>query len=514
MVYQVPLAIDVGVGAPNYIPLGGPGGHLSILLTGFGDNESLDPQWPGVNAIASPFHGRSLQIIGSYKTVSQQEAIDQLQSALPPGTVITPGNPGLMYFADHPAVTQTVMMPMWVFTDTLVNTGGQEVNLKGLTLPGVEGFLPGVQITDPSNGSVYFPGRPLTVTSIISGSTGPFTYTLSVDGGDVLQTGVAPSGTLQLPLSSVPLPTDKGSGDNAVLRLSVIDGNGAANDDAVLLQAPLLVYLPVILRDAGGLGSQSFPAPNAGESIRAPSSSKAAFTVGAEWIQFYNGTNADLPGVPPDANGFYNGLRAEGWTGRFNWGNDLAWEKDWRDCSLGGIDCTYGVDRAEFVYFSGHGSPARIYFGTNKDGYNFFGGNARFQNVRWAAFSSCQTLRAGPYVGPGDPPLTYWFNAFQGAYMLLGFHSNMGDLAFGGPLVDNMRLPKWLGIIPLYGLQRSIREAWVLTAFQMNAGKPAYLYARGSFDPVNLKLPDLIWLNYATPPLAGIYEYRWVWWNE
>lgn len=89
-----------------------------------------------------------------------------------------------------------------------------------------------------------------------------------------------------------------------------------------------------------------------------------------------------------------------------------------------------------------------------------------------------------------------------------------GDLAFGGPLVDNMRLPKWLGIIPLYGLQRSIREAWVLTAFQMNAGKPAYLYARGSFDPVNLKLPDLIWLNYATPPLTGIYEYRWVRWNE
>jgi hypothetical protein len=236
--------------------------------------------------------------------------------------------------------------------------------------------------------------------------------------------------------------------------------------------------------------------------------------MGVEWIQYYNGTNPDLPGVPPDANGFYNRLVSLGWTGRFNWGNNAAWEKDWRDCSLGGGDCTYGVDRAEFAYFSGHGSPARMYFGVNKDAYSFWGGNARFQNVRWAAFSSCQTLRAGPYVGPGNPPLTDWFNAFQGAYMLLGFHSTMGDIAFGGPLIDNMKLPMWLGIVPLYGAQPAIREAWVMTAFQMNAGKPAYLYAVGSFDPVNLKLPTPVWLNYSTPPLTGIYQYRWVWWNE
>ena len=509
VIFHIPLAIDVGAAAPDYIPLGGPGGHLSMLLTGFGDNESLDPQWRGVNAIASPFHGRSLTRMGDYQAVSQKEAIDQLRGALPPGAVITPGNPGLMYYVDHPAVTQTVMMPMWVFTDALANVGGQEVDLKGLTLPGVSGFLPDVQIATPSNGAIYFPGKPITLTGAISGAAGPFTYTLSVDGGSVLTSGVAPSGTLQLPLSSVPPPIAEGSGDNVVLRLSVTDGNGATGEDSVLLNAPLMVYLPVVLRNSAGL-AEYLPAPDV---FTGPASTAAAFTMGVEWIQYYNGTNPDLAGVPPDANGFYNALRAEGWTGRFNWGNNAAWEKDWRDCSLGGIDCTWGVDRAEFVYFSGHGSPARIYFGVNKDAYNFFGGNARFQNVRWAAFSSCQTLRAGPYVSIGNPPLTYWFDAFQGAYMLLGFHSNMADIAFGGPLVDNMRLPKLFGLIPLFGSQRSIREAWVLTAFQMNAGKPAYLYARGNFDPVDLKLPDPVWSNYSTPPLTGIYQYRWVWWN-
>jgi hypothetical protein len=76
-----------------------------------------------------------------------------------------------------------------------------------------------------------------------------------------------------------------------------------------------------------------------------------------------------------------------------------------------------------------------------------------------------------------------------------------------------MRVPVWFGFIPMPGLQRSIREAWVLTAFEMNAGKPAYLYARGNFDPADFRLPDHLYNNYSTPPLFGIYQYRWVWWD-
>lgn len=271
VVYRVPLAINVGMAGPNYIPLSGPGGHLSILLTGEGDQESLDPAYPGVNAIASPMNGRSIQrTIGNYPVVSQQEAIDQLRGVLPPGAVITPGNPGLTYYVDHPAVTQTVMMPMWVFTDALANVGGQEVDLKGLALPGVQGFLPGVQITSPADNTIYFPGQPLTVTGVISGTAGPFTYTLQVEGGSVLTTGVAPSGTLQLPLSSVPVPALKGSGDNVVLRLSVTDGNDAMSQDTTLLLLPLTVYLPVVLRDSSGSSALSLSGESTSNSSASP----------------------------------------------------------------------------------------------------------------------------------------------------------------------------------------------------------------------------------------------------
>jgi hypothetical protein len=223
----------------------------------------------------------------------------------------------------------------------------------------------------------------------------------------------------------------------------------------------------------------------------------------------YHDPNLNLSQTKPDAEGLYNWLWFNGWAKSFNYGNDSAWEKDWRDCTLGGIDCSLGVDRAEFVYFSGHGSPAAFYFGVNKDYGGAWGGNSRFQNVRWAGFSSCQTLRAGPYVGPGNPPLTDWFNSFQGSYMLLGFHSVMGDVPFGSNFGVNMTNIVYT-FFPL--MQPSIAQAWVNTAFQMNAGKPAYLYAVGNFNPENFKLPPSS--AGPRPPLTGIYQFRWVWWDE
>ena len=167
------------------------------------------------------------------------------------------------------------------------------------------------------------------------------------------------------------------------------------------------------------------------------------------------------------------------------------------------------MDRAEFTFFSGHGSSSAWYFGVSKDYNGAWAGNARFQNIRWAAFSSCNTVRAGPYVGPGNPPLTDWFNAFKGLYMVMGFHSTMKDVSFGPKFAFNLDNPLYT-IFP--SMQPSIREAWANTAFQMNAGKPAYLYALGNLNPVNYKLPKAS--AGPRPPLTGIYQYRWVWWDE
>jgi hypothetical protein len=216
--------------------------------------------------------------------------------------------------------------------------------------------------------------------------------------------------------------------------------------------------------------------------------------------------------VPPDANGLRAGLLGYGWSQRFSWSNAAAWERDWRDCSLGGGDCSYGVDRADFVYYSGHGSNGGISLPSSVDSSWFPGTNARFSSIRWVGFSSCLTLRA-QWPTPGAEPIRNWFNSFQGAHMLLGFNSVMGDIAFGGPLIDNMRMPTFFGI-PFPWAQKTIREAWVLTAFNMNAGKPAYIYAVGTngVNPVDNKLP-----RPSDPLLPRPYpvaSWHWVWWDE
>ncbi len=97
--------------------------------------------------------------------------------------------------------------------------------------------------------------------------------------------------------------------------------------------------------------------------------------------------------------------------------------------------------------------------------------------------------------------------------MLLGFNSNMADVAFGPRLVDNMRMPSFLGITFPWA-QRTIREAWVQTAFQMNAGKPAYIYAVGTngVNPADNKLPRSG--DPALPRPYPVASYHWVWWNE
>ncbi|HQE91697.1 MAG TPA: DUF6345 domain-containing protein [Anaerolineae bacterium] len=492
------------------LPFDGPGGHLSLIFLSTDPASglpSLDSSVPGLGALAAPSLGRLMHPFGMFEAVSRaqatQQALARVQQSLPQATNIQLGDGELIYYLGDPAAPQSLVLPMWAFHNVTATIDGEVAAVRGFYVPAVEGLTPIVTIVTPVEGAVHALVRPLTVTATIAKGSGPYTYTLSRDDGTVLRTGVT-NGALTLPdvmisgiRSAEPV--------SLTLRLDATDTNGVNGWTTVNLQPVIVnIYLPLVLRafDGGGM-TLSLPHPAA---------PLANYDVGVEWVGDYPplgpGGN-DIPMTVPDANGFYNQLRAYGWGHALKYGETSAWEKDWRDCSLGGIDCTYGVEEAEFMYFAGHGSPAHIYFSSNKDSSNFYGANARYQNTRWIGFASCQTLRAGPYVGTGNPPLTYWFNAFHGVHMLLGFHSNMGDIAFGGPLGYNLQEHCFLW----WCSQLTIREAWVKTAFDMNAGKPAYLYAVGTngVNPVNNKLPRGNGGSLGRPyPVAS---WHWVWWE-
>jgi hypothetical protein len=514
---QIPLGIDAGLGNP--LMLRGPGGHLSLIFvtttmpvrsySATGQGPMLDSSFPGLAALAIPF-SRTLESRGNYTVTDSSQAIQALQ-ALMPGAVITPGNPELVYYADDPAVPQQNLIPTWYFPDAMALVDGHEVSLRGYSTPAVPGFMPNVQITSPANGTIFIVGRPVTITGNISGGTEPYTYTWLMEDGSTL-TGITAGGAVSLVTSTLPLP-HPGDSVSVTVRLRATDSNGATGEDYLALQPGPRVYLPIVLRNSSGLNSLVVSV----EALPASPASPMAFGIEAGWdYPPYGPGGPDLPGVIPDAFGFQSGMLSQGWSQRFFWANANAWERDWRDCSLGGSDCTYGVDRADFVYYPGHGGGGGISVpSTNHDLGWADGSQMRFQNVRWVGFASCATLRAQGYTPATAAPIfTHFHDSFQGSHMLLGFNSSMADVAFGPRLVDNMRVPTWWGI-PIPAWQHTIAEAWVLTTFEMNAGKPAYIWVVGSngYNPYFDKLPTF----YTPSPWGRPYpfvEWDWVWWDE
>ncbi len=525
-VVQVPMVLNTGafsqVAGP--VPIGGAGGHISLLFRpspAAGGGFSLDSSVPGLAAISMPFYGRGLDFSRNVPAVdpaqAQAQVEQQVRSSYPDATNVTVPTPNLLYMADQAGSPQKALEPDLNFAGITVTAGGVTFSLKDINLPAVQsgtgGFGPTVSITSPANGSHFTPGANVSLAGSILGGALPYTYTWELEDGTVLKQGsLSGDGSVAVVTNQLSALSHSGVPAAATVILRVTDNEGAERAASISL---LPTVAPALFLAAIQHSGSAVAARQAAPAATFHTAGFSNYTFGQESgydYPPYGPGGSDLPGVVPDANGFRSGMLSYGWNSRFSWSNGSAWEKDWRDCSLGGGDCTYGVDRTDFVYYTGHGSNGGISLPSSVDSSWFSGTNARFSNVRWVGFSSCLTLRA-QWPTPGAEPIRDWFNSFQGAHMLLGFNSVMADIAFGGPLVDNMRMPTFLGI-PFPWAQRTIREAWVLTAFNLNAGKPAYIYAIGTngVNPVDNKLPRPT--DALLPRPYPVASWHWVWWDE
>lgn len=534
LVVQVPVVIPTPRAVAGLaqegargLAVGGPGGHISLLFSTTEQDKgaSLDGQVPGLAAVAMPLYGRSLEPQGEVP----RRSLDQLKADVLAKVRATYGqnatvrgidNVEEFYYFEDAAVTQTILEPVASFAGIEVDLpNGETIILRDIVVPvaasGAGGLGPSVSITAPASGSRFAPGAEVTLRGLIEHGTAP--YSIEWLRGDETSLGTASvnvAGTVELKTRDLPVLSRDGLASDQTVILRVTDAVGVQREASISLLVQPPIYLPVVARN--GMTTQSAHSPAVAPAI-APAAELAqagsyTFGVVGNWDYPPAGAGgSDLPGVIPDVNGFRSGMSSYGYSSHFYWTNANAWEKDWRDCALGGIDCTQGVDRAAFVYYAGHGGPAGLGMASNKDSTWVSAENARFNSLRWVGFASCQTLRVQGSPA-GSEPIRKWFSSFKGSHMLLGFNSNMRDVAFGGRLMDNMRIPRIIGI-EFPALQQSIAQAWVNTTFQMNAGKPAYIYARSAaVNPVNNKLPKP---GTAMPPRPfPVSSYHWVWWNE
>jgi len=190
-------------------------------------------------------------------------------------------------------------------------------------------------------------------------------------------------------------------------------------------------------------------------------------TIGIEWVKEYHGLAGNLTNTKPQAEGFYNTLSA---TKRFNWGDDLAWDQDFEQSGVGspssGTDTTW-ADDVDFVFFSGHGSADRFYFGRKIDDAVAKNTEIRWgdRQLEWITLDACNVLeRDGVFDRWGWP-------VFRGLHYILGFHTTTSDEANRGRALAQYLNAGW-----------SVREAWIKAAQDTEDSDVWWAYLRADAD--------------------------------
>lgn len=145
------------------------------------------------------------------------------------------------------------------------------------------------------------------------------------------------------------------------------------------------------------------------------------FEAGTSWI----GLSGGLSGSQANAQGFIDGLTADGWLANFNWGDGNAWESDWRR-----NDDTW-VDAADFVFYTGHADMNGWTLAKPDDGslvFNEVGAGPVSpgdlwgqQDLEWVTIAACGPLQDEILAKSGGDVLARWDGAFDGLHIMLAY---------------------------------------------------------------------------------------------
>ncbi|KRC88870.1 hypothetical protein ASE25_13715 [Terrabacter sp. Root85] len=180
---------------------------------------------------------------------------------------------------------------------------------------------------------------------------------------------------------------------------------------------------------------------------------------GTSWVRQID-QSTPLGGSPANAQGFVDGLSADGWQMNFNWGDLNAWESDWHS------DDDTWVDAADFVFYTGHANqngwvlcvpgkkqsvlltPSSVGAAPASPG-DLYGQN----DLEWFAVAACGPLQDDVISAGGGDVLSRWDGAFDGLHTMLGY----GAITF-----DNADEGRKLARYTRDGM--SVIDAWFRTA--------------------------------------------------
>jgi Family of unknown function (DUF6345) len=178
---------------------------------------------------------------------------------------------------------------------------------------------------------------------------------------------------------------------------------------------------------------------------------------GVEWIDTFSGPckQNNVFYRQNCAEGFQNAMASYGHTSVFDWGDDNAWETDFRSPNFGGDSLNWS-DNVHFCYFTDHGantgSVFEIFFTAQQD-YCFGSSNQwtlGANMLKWAVFDTCDLV-----LGTDAASVTQWFGPMQNVHIVFGFvnlayddggrGANFGNDAGSGNPLSNVWLTDAVG---------------------------------------------------------------------
>ncbi len=332
--------------------------------------------------------------------------------------------------------------------------GDEQVQLKNTLIPAVKDS-PQVELTATAEGGVVF-GE-----AKVAGGTPPYTFFWSS--------------------STTPLPPELATGGPTIEYQPIV------KEDTKFPET-----LTVLVTDANALTGSASQSVQIIPGPIGSTRSLGRVDVGTEWI----GSCGGLGGSAGNAAGFVNTSSAAGIPVEFNWGEFNAWERDFKESTLGGDDSNW-VDNVDSVFYTGHANGNGWVFCSSMDDTFLDYTEARFGNrdLEWLVIAACGPLQLS---SDGLTAHGRWFRAFRGLHMLMGYANVSQDNTIEGQTFAGVALGQgfpWSFIGP-----QRIRTAWAWAAIlsQPSSVTYGYMYVFDSNGVSNYN--DYFWGKGPTGP--------------
>ncbi|KYF63247.1 hypothetical protein BE11_03370 [Sorangium cellulosum] len=357
------------------------------------------------------------------------------------GRATLTAEPELVYYA--PPLSREVqrILPHYVCSARR-GVGDQAVDVRKAIVPAVMN-APRAAISARVDGAI------VTAEATVTGGTAPYTYRW-VSSAHLMDAAGAGGAKVQI------APGDSGvRGQTETLSLYVTDADGlvatAARQVSFARAAPWPGAPPA---------SPGLPSPPG-----VPAGNEGRAAVGAEWVGLCGGLDHSAANV----DGLLKSFQAGGVEKRFNWGDQRAWEIDFKDARLGGQDASF-ADSVDLTFYTGHANGLGFMFcSAMTDRFLHFNeahwGNS---NLEWMVVAAC-----GPLQDDAGAWRFRWSGAFDGLHLLLGYATESFDdttegAMFAGYLLDDAS-------------PTPLRQAWVTTAIEVQPDDEVIYAVMGAY---------------------------------